>query len=191
MLMTPSPLMSFASRVNFLPLAWVLVSSNFGSSDLEQGRLVVTRRRVAVGRVRRRDQLLEPEVDEVQREELREVAPLRVVAREQDHLVAEDVWVVLQVGVHLALDVGPLGVELVVPRSARGSQMVVIEGSRCLRRHRCSSALSAVRPRTEWHQAVYGTGAEASLTPQRCVVLETVGREVARNECATRVGGST
>ena len=26
MLMTPSPLTSFASRVNFLPLAWVLAS---------------------------------------------------------------------------------------------------------------------------------------------------------------------
>ena len=33
MLMTPSPLMSFASRMNFLPLAWVLVASNAGLSD--------------------------------------------------------------------------------------------------------------------------------------------------------------
>ena len=84
MLITPSPLMSFGSRVNFLPLAWVLVSSNCGSFSLEQRRLVVELRRVAVRGVRRRDQLLEAEVHEVQREELGEVAPLGVVAREQD-----------------------------------------------------------------------------------------------------------
>ena len=32
MLMTPSPLMSFGSRMNFLPLARVLVASNAGLS---------------------------------------------------------------------------------------------------------------------------------------------------------------
>ena len=65
----------------------------------------------------------------MQREELREVAPLRVVARKQDDLVAEDVGVVLQVGVHLALDVGPLGVELVVLGSLRRTRWLVFDPS--------------------------------------------------------------
>jgi len=55
----------------------------------------------------------------MQSEELREVAPLGVVARKQDDLVAEDVGVVFKVGVDLALDIGLLGVELVVPGSLR------------------------------------------------------------------------
>jgi hypothetical protein len=84
--------------------------------ELKERRFVGEGCRVAVGGVRGRDELLEAEVAEVEGEELGEVGPLRVVAGQQDDLVPEHIGVEFEVGVDLAFDVGPLGVELVVLR---------------------------------------------------------------------------
>ena len=90
-------------------------------------RFVVLTSRVAVRCVGRRHQLLDAVIHEVQREELGEVRPLWIVTRKQDHLVPEDIGVELEVCVHLALDVSPLGVELVCLRSLRGVLAAVLE----------------------------------------------------------------
>ena len=64
--------------------------------------------------IRRRNYLLQAEQLEVLNKEFGEVGPLGVVARQKNHLVAEGIRVVLQVCVDFLLDVGILGVELVV-----------------------------------------------------------------------------
>lgn len=47
-------------------------------------------------------------------EELGKIAPLGVVAGQQDCLAPKDIGIILEIGVHLAFDVGPLGIEFVV-----------------------------------------------------------------------------
>ncbi|GAB04565.1 putative acid--CoA ligase [Gordonia amarae NBRC 15530] len=92
---------------------------------LEQRGLVRDQVEVAVGCVASGDQLLEAEPAEVQGKELGEVRPLGIVAREQDHLVAEDIRVVVAIGVDLVLDGGPQGVILIESRVLRGDEAAV------------------------------------------------------------------
>ena len=68
---------------------------------------------LAVGREARADELLQAQALEVLGEVLCEIAPLGIVAGQEDGLVPEDIFVVVEIGVHLLLDVGVLGVELV------------------------------------------------------------------------------
>ena len=75
---------------------------------------------LAPRRVARADEPLEPEGPEPRREVAREAAPLRVVAGQEDGFVAEGVHVVVEVGVHLRLDVVVLRVELIVLGRPRG-----------------------------------------------------------------------
>ncbi len=187
MLTTPSPLMSCASRTNFLPLArgpWCRRTPGFWSRRGSAGSRATG---VAVRGVRRRDQLLEAVVREVQREELGEVAPLGVVTRQQDYLVAEHVGVVLEVGVHLALDVRPLRVELVVLGRLRRDQVGVLNPRPCgLRdwvvlqglRHYASLAALQRRRRKESAQLTLDRRCLASRIPAcRTVVTLRAGED--------------
>ena len=93
-------------RLGLLPLAVAFVILR------EQSRLTRNRRSVIAGR----DQPLQPQLVEVRREVLEEVAFERVVAVAVDNLAAERVPVELQVRLDLLLDVDVLGVELVLLR---------------------------------------------------------------------------
>lgn len=59
-------------------------------------------------------------------EEARELAPFRIVARQENGLVPERVGVVVQIGVYLFLDIIVLRVKLVVLRALRGRQCLVL-----------------------------------------------------------------
>ena len=71
------------------------------------------------GSIACRDKLLQTEAFESLREEAREVAPLGIVTRKKDRLAAKDVGIVVDIGVHLSLNVVQLGVEFVVLRVLR------------------------------------------------------------------------
>ena len=90
--------------------------------QLEQRHLPVAR----TLRVRRGNQLPQPEAGEVGREVFSEVRSFRVVARQQNRLAPEHVGVVFHVGVHLRLDITVLGVELVILRTSSCAQTRII-----------------------------------------------------------------
>ena len=85
--------------------------------------------------VARGDEFLEPEVVELARKVVKEVADLGVIAVAQDSLVLEVLGVVLE----FLLDVGKLGVELILLRRSRGVQASIQH----LLRH---SAIPTCRP---------------------------------------------
>ena len=62
------------------------------------------------------DESFQPKPLKILRKETGEVAPFGIVARQQHRLVAKGIRVVLQIGIHLLLDVGILRVELIVLR---------------------------------------------------------------------------
>ena len=61
--------------------------------------------------------VLQPKPFKVLGEEARELAPFWIVARQENGLAPERVGIVVEVGVHLFLDVGILRIELVVLRA--------------------------------------------------------------------------
>ena len=75
--------------------------------------------------IRCRYKLLKTEPLEVLGEESREVAPLRVVARKEHRLISKDVGVIVDVGVHLRLNVVELRIELVVLGVLRSRKIFV------------------------------------------------------------------
>ena len=95
---------------------------------------------LAPRRVARADEPLEPEVPEPRREVAREAAPRRVVARQQHRFPAEGTRVVVEVGVHLRLDVVVLRVELIVLGRPRRRQVGVRHACPSLFFARCPSA---------------------------------------------------
>ena len=105
-----------------------LIDVVVGVFGLEKGWLPVGFDFLALYGVAGADELAEAEVLEVLGEELGEVAPLGVVAGQEDGLAAEHVGVVFEVGVHLLLNVGVLGVELVVLGRFCGLQVLVGHG---------------------------------------------------------------
>ena len=91
----------------------------------EEGGLVVLVL-LALDGVGRADEAFQTQTFEVLGEETGEVGPLGVVARQEDGLVAKGVRVVLQVGIDFFLDVGVLGVKLVVLGSLSGAKIRVV-----------------------------------------------------------------
>jgi len=83
----------------------------------------------ACGGVAGGDELLQAEAFKVLGEEAGELAPFRIVTRQENGLAAERVRVVVQIGVYLLLDVVVLRVELVVLRALRGGQCFILAHS--------------------------------------------------------------
>ena len=114
-----------ASQLENLALDACLVYIEQRILRLKERRLVVLVLLALYG-ITRRDKPLESKPLKVLRKEPGEVAPLWVVARQQHRLVAERIGIVLQIGVHLLLDVGILRVELIVFGSLCCTKVTII-----------------------------------------------------------------
>ena len=67
-----------------------------------------------IGSITRTNELLQTKPCEVLREIKSEIAPFRIIARKKNCLPPKNIRVIVQICLHLLLDVGILGVELIV-----------------------------------------------------------------------------
>ena len=92
--------------------------------SIKHRRLLFKQRELLISntlRIRRANQLLQPKALEVRGEILREVRPLRVIARQQNRLTAKHIGIELHIGVHLSFDITVLRIELIVLRTLRSA----------------------------------------------------------------------
>ena len=140
----PSVAVGVACQFEYLALDARLVHVIPRACGLEEGGLVVLVLLALYG-IARRDEPAQTEPLEVLREKSRKIAPLGVVAGQQHRLVAKRVRVVLQISVHLLLNVGILRIELIVLCRFRSAEVRVIGHTLCTLRECLSSEAGYLR----------------------------------------------